>query len=70
MSSHGRGKQYDQNAQDCKFQVGERVLVLLPTSTKKLLTQWQARTISSTEKGWSSNLRGRYVCQNKVAETC
>ena len=32
---------YDQNARDQEFQVGECVLVLLPTSTKKLLVQWQ-----------------------------
>ena len=31
---------YDQNARERTFQVGEQVLVLLPTSSNKLLAQW------------------------------
>ena len=39
-----RGKQkagYDKKAQVREFQVGDPVLILLPTSTSKLLAQWQ-----------------------------
>ena len=32
---------YDRNAQQREFQVGEQVIVLLPTSTNKLVAQWQ-----------------------------
>ena len=32
---------YDQNARDREFQPADQVLVLLPTSTHKLLVQWQ-----------------------------
>ena len=32
---------YDQNARERAFQAGEHVLVLLPTSTQKLLAKWQ-----------------------------
>ena len=32
---------YDRNARSCKFEPGDQVLVLLPTSTSKLLAQWQ-----------------------------
>jgi hypothetical protein len=32
---------YDQNARERRFEPGEQVLVLLPTSTSKLLAQWQ-----------------------------
>ena len=32
---------YDRNARQQKFQVGEQVIVLLPTSTNKLVAQWQ-----------------------------
>ena len=32
---------YDLNARDRSFEVGEKILVLLPTSTNKLLAQWQ-----------------------------
>ena len=32
---------YDQNARQRQFQPGDQVLVLLPTSTNKLLAQWQ-----------------------------
>ena len=31
---------YDKNAREREFQVGERVLVLLPTATSKMLAQW------------------------------
>ena len=34
-------KWYDLNARERSFEVGEKVLVLLPTSTHKLLAQWQ-----------------------------
>ena len=36
-----RKRWYDQIAWDHEVQVGERVLLLLPTSTKKLLALWQ-----------------------------
>ena len=32
---------YDKNARNREFQPGDQVLVLLPTSTSKLLAQWQ-----------------------------
>ena len=32
---------YDRNAQSREFQLGDQVLVLLPTSTNKLIAQWQ-----------------------------
>ena len=32
---------YDKGARSTTFEVGEQVLVLLPTSTQKLLAQWQ-----------------------------
>ena len=32
---------YDRNARSCKFEPRDQVLVLLPTSTSKLLAQWQ-----------------------------
>ena len=32
---------YDQNAREREFEEGEQVLVLLPTSTNKLVAQWQ-----------------------------
>nr|KAG5694954.1 hypothetical protein BaRGS_031237 [Batillaria attramentaria]KAG5695632.1 hypothetical protein BaRGS_029122 [Batillaria attramentaria] len=32
---------YDKNARNRKFVIGDKVLVLLPTSTNKLLAQWQ-----------------------------
>ena len=31
---------YDQNAREREFKVGEKVLVLLPTSSNKLLAKW------------------------------
>ena len=34
-------KWYDRNARSRKFEPGDQVLVLLPTSTSKLLAQWQ-----------------------------
>eukprot|EP00731_Ephydatia_muelleri_P003135 Em0001g3135a len=34
-------KWYDLNARERSFELGEKVLVLLPTSTNKLLAQWQ-----------------------------
>ena len=34
-------KWYDRNARTRKFEPGDQVLVLLPTSTSKLLVQWQ-----------------------------
>ena len=34
-------KWYDRNAKSRKFEPGDQVLVLLPTSTSKLLAQWQ-----------------------------
>ena len=34
-------KWYDQNARQREFQPGDHVLVLLPTTTSKLLAQWQ-----------------------------
>ena len=34
-------KWYDRNARDRTFQVGDQVLVLLPSSTSKLMAQWQ-----------------------------
>ena len=34
-------RSYDRNAWERQFQAGEQGLVLLPTSTNKLLTQWQ-----------------------------
>ena len=33
-------RQYDLNARERSFEVGEKILVLLPTSTNKLLAQW------------------------------
>ena len=33
-------KWYDRNARTRKFEPGDQVLVLLPTSTSKLLAQW------------------------------
>nr|KAG5687423.1 hypothetical protein BaRGS_019822 [Batillaria attramentaria] len=35
---------YDKNARNRKFVIGDKVLVLLPTSTNKLLAQWQDLT--------------------------
>ena len=32
---------YDRNTRERAFQAGDRVLVLLPTSTSKLMAQWQ-----------------------------
>lgn len=32
---------YNSTAQDCEYQPGEQVLVLLPTLSSKLLAQWQ-----------------------------
>lgn len=32
---------YDLNARERSFEVGEKILVLLPISTNKLLAQWQ-----------------------------
>lgn len=34
-------EKYDKQAKQREFQLGQKVLVLLPTSTSKLLTQWQ-----------------------------
>ena len=34
-------KWYDRNARDRSFQVGDQVLVLLPSTTSKLTAQWQ-----------------------------
>ena len=34
-------RRYDRNARSRKFEPGYQVLVLLPTSTNKLLAQWQ-----------------------------
>ncbi|KYO41119.1 retrotransposon-like protein 1 [Alligator mississippiensis] len=38
--AHQKG-QYDRRAKEREFEPGQRVLVLLPTSTSNLLTQWQ-----------------------------
>ena len=32
---------YDRNSRECDFQPADEVLVLLPTTTNKLLAQWQ-----------------------------
>jgi hypothetical protein len=32
---------YDRNARNRSFEVGDKVLVLLPTSTKKILARWK-----------------------------
>lgn len=32
---------YDRNVRERQFQAGDQVLVLLPTTTNKLLAQWQ-----------------------------
>ena len=34
-------KAYDRRTRECSFKEGNRVLVLLPTSTHKLIAQWQ-----------------------------
>lgn len=34
-------QQYDKNVGEYEFQVGQKVLVLLPSSTSKILTCWQ-----------------------------
>ena len=33
-------KWYDRHSQDREFQIGDQVLVLLPTSTNKLQAEW------------------------------
>lgn len=32
---------YDKNVRNRNFEIGQKVLVLLPTSTSKLFTQWK-----------------------------
>ena len=32
---------YDRRARSCKFDVGDKVLLLLPTNSNKLLLQWK-----------------------------
>ena len=39
--SKAQSTQYDRKARERKFVVGNQVLALLPTSTTKLLAQWQ-----------------------------
>ena len=34
-------KAYDRRTRECSLKEGDRVLVLLPTSTHKLIAQWQ-----------------------------
>ena len=42
MTAQRQQKQwYDRNARSREFEAGDLVLVLLPTSTSKLLAQWQ-----------------------------
>ena len=40
-AQHTQKRWYDQHARERKFQAGDQVLVLLPSSTSKLLAQWQ-----------------------------
>ena len=41
QSQANQKRWYDRNARSRKFEPGDQVLVLLPTSTSKLLAQWQ-----------------------------
>ena len=50
--AQAKQKHYDKGARSTTFEVGEQVLVLLPTSTQKLLAQWQ----------------GPYVIRRKVGQ--
>ena len=42
---------YDRSARDREFKVGDQVLVLLPTSTNKLLAQWQGPYVVKEKVG-------------------
>ena len=57
---------YDRTARQCVLQEGEKVLVLLPTSTSKLLAQWQGPYIHDREEGWESELHGRHGGQKNM----
>ncbi|XP_065928583.1 uncharacterized protein [Magallana gigas] len=50
---------YDRKARHRSFEVGDKVLVLLPTSTKKLLAQWKG-PVSVTEKVSPIDYRVQY----------
>lgn len=50
---------YDRKARHRSFEVGDKVLVLLPTSTKKLLAQWKG-PVSVTEKVSPVDYRVQY----------
>ena len=41
-AQHAQKQWYDQQAHERKFQADDQVLVLLPSSTGKLLAQWQS----------------------------
>ena len=43
---------YDKHARSCKFDVSEKVLLLLPTESKRLLLQWQG-PYEVVEIGWT-----------------
>ena len=49
---------YDLNARDRTFEVGEKILVLLPTSTNKLSTGPVAETLRGSEEGQQGDLPG------------
>ena len=48
---------YDQNARQRQFQPGDQVLVVLPTSTNKLLAQWQGKK----RRVFHINMLKRYI---------
>lgn len=41
LAKKNQKRYYDKNARNRNFEVGQKVLVLLPTSTSKLLAQWK-----------------------------
>ena len=56
---------YDQNARQRQFQPGDQVLVLLPTSTNKLLAQWQGPYEVVKKIGKVAYLMHVYDCRKK-----
>ena len=76
-----RKKYYDKKTQDRKFSVGEEVLVLLPSSSNKLLSSWLGPfpitkvfhpdyrvLVKGKEKVFHANMLKRYVRREEAAD--
>lgn len=51
FQAEGQKRRYDATVQPREFQVGQKVLLLLPSSNEKLLLKWQGQFVITARKG-------------------